>query len=573
MGRKLIFTMALGTVLAGLYGGRVIANLPHTKDTGAGAFDAMQTFSASDLKRIGVLANSNQVIFRQEGGGFVPVCRCGPKLSVREMPQRIIDALIAVEDRRFFNHGGIDFQALMRAMYKNVTAGRFREGGSTITQQLIKNTVLSARADVERKASEALIAVKLERILTKREIVTAYLNQVEFFYTKGRPILGIEQAARHYFGKSASELGVLETAMLVGMLKNPKRYNPELNPAIARERALTALRLMLEAGVITRKEMKLALKDRPKRGSKKMIWPETRYFVQWVAADFAREHPHVPVDGELRIAITLEVRTQDHAERAFRGALEDWPSIDAAFVTMAKDGRVVAMAGGRDFGARPLNQAVAARRQPASAFKPFVYLAALESGKKMTAKMSDAFAQSLNPYAVQLADLAGLENVAQTAKRLGIVSPLRRDRSLALGASETSLLELTTAYAAFASGGFKAKPYGYYGALSHGSELVWRTRDPPRRVVKKEQMKAMHRLFRYAVEHGTGAAAAVVPCAAGKTGTNQDNRDAWFVGYTEKQVTGVWLGNADNSPLPGLSGRDAARVWASVTKTYGKSCG
>ena len=573
MGRKFLIAVSLATVAVGGFGGHILANLPHSfsvngKTQGLPAI----AFTDSDIARIGTLASANQIVFRRDGAGWQAVCRCGPKLSVKEMPKRIVDALIAVEDRRFFAHGGFDLHSFARAMYRNVAAGRFKEGGSTITQQLVKNTVLSARQNMVRKASEALIAVNLERVMTKREIVTAYLNQVEFYATRGRPILGIEQAARHYFGKSAAELELLDTAMLIGMLKNPRRYNPG-EKTHSRERALTVLKLMVEAGVINRKQALKAWKTPVKRGSRKMIWPETRYFVEWVVSDFAKTYPSVPRDDSLRIAVTLEVLTQDRAEKAFQSAMAEWPQIEGAFVTMAKDGRVVAMTGGRDFGVKPLNRVTATKRQPASAFKPFVYLAAIEAGKKVTGTMVDAFAQSLNPYAVGLADLAGLEHVAQTAKRLGITSTLRRDRSLALGSSETTLLELTTAYAAFASGGLRARPYGYYGALSQGSDLVWRLADPAKRVIRKDDSQKMHQLLRHAVLDGTGAAAGAVTCAAGKTGTNQDNRDAWFVGYTGRQITGVWLGNDDNTPLPGLRGSDAARVWAEVTKTYAKSCG
>jgi penicillin-binding protein 1A len=521
------------------------------------------------LARLSRIVRSNQIVFEKEAKGWRAVCRCGPKLPFAAFPRHLLGAMLAAEDRRFMQHNGVDWRSVLRAAYRNVWERRAAEGASTLTMQLAKNTLLSPEKTFARKYTEARLAFDIEAAMSKQEIAAAYLNQVVFGHGGGRPIVGVEQAARYFFGKPAAEVNLLEAAILVGMLKKPARYNPRRHRARALARARKVLDLMVAEGYVGKAAVRRALRLGIVRGNKKPLWPETRYFTDWTVAEFKRAYPNVAVDGGLRIAITLEVRSQAAVEDALSRALAPWPGVETAMVTMAKDGRVVAMSGGRDYGRKPFNHATDARRQPASAFKPFVYLAALEAGARFGPAMVSAFAQSDNGFAIAMARLAGLDRVAATARRLGIRSPLRRDMSLPLGASETTLLELTAAYVPFASGGYAAAPYGYWGALADG-EIVWRKAPARRRVAKPAHMRAMHHLLRGAVLDGTGTAAAIIPGAAGKTGTNEGFKDAWFIGYTARQITGLWLGSADGRPLPGLTGSAAAALWADAVSSLPK---
>lgn len=517
------------------------------------------------------LINSNQIQFeRTDDGSLEVVCRCGPKIYTTDIPITLKQAVVAIEDKRFNDHHGIDPLAWGRAIGRAITApDENYEGASTLTQQLVKNAILYADRDPFRKRREMAIAIELEKVLSKDEILVAFLNQTIFGQTGARPIVGAEQAARHFFGRAAIELSLYESAVLAGLLKGPTIYNPNKYPERSRARAKLVLEAMLEQGFITRKEFTNALKERRRRGPRRPIKFEYRHFTDWVISEIGAERPDIEFNEYVRIPLTLETISQAKAESSLVAATQRFaPHQEVSFVTMAYDGRVVVMVGSRDYGTRQFNLATQAKRQPASSFKAFIYLAAIEERVVRPSRwLTRAFARSDNEVAQSLTRLVGPDKVAAVARRLGIRSPLREDQSLALGTSELSLTELTGAYAAFASRGFRATPYGYYGVVESGYALHWPDRQRGPRVIERGPVDEMRKLLRAVVLYGTGKPAAIVPGVRGKTGTSDENRDAWFIGFNSRNVSGLWIGNPDNSPMRGVSGSVASSVWAETVRS------
>jgi penicillin-binding protein 1A len=542
----------------------------------ADATDDHQPMPESELTedKLVKLVTSNQIEFRSNGGKLEPIIRCGPKVYLHEMSKYLRDAVVAVEDHRFFYHRGVDPNGLLRAGWRSlISMGRKLEGGSTITQQLIKNTVLNSDQSIGRKTTEWKLAWMLERAMSKPRILEAYLNQVVFEDRNGRLIVGVEQAARLYFGRTALDLSLFESAVLAGMLRKPHPRNPVRHPEAAREGAQDVLTKMIEQGIISEGEMALALITSRKKGQKKPIRSEMRSFVYWVLADIRSAVPSVNLDVGTRIPITLEIESQANAEAALKKATSAYVgnATENGYVTMGKDGQVVVLVGQRNYSLRQMNLATQAKRQPASTFKPFVYAAALEAGVvKPSRKLTEAMARSDNDEPRRLARLVGPGPVVDLARRLGIKSHIRTDASFALGTSEVTLLELTTAYVPFGNGGLAVRPYGYHGITSGGEIRYW-TNPTPRRAIAAELAKAIHPMLRAVVLEGTGIAAKHVKDAAGKTGTSDGNRDAWFIGMTSRHVSGIWLGNPDNSAMPGVGGATAARIWARVEKALPNS--
>jgi penicillin-binding protein 1A len=526
-------------------------------------------------RSLGPVAAPSITILSAEGE---PIARrgaiIGEPVDVMALPPHVGQAFIAIEDRRFFHHVGIDPWGIGRAMARNLRAGRVREGGSTISQQLAKTSFLSPDRTAGRKIQEALIALWLEARLTKTEILSRYLSNVFF----GDNVYGLRAASRHYFNVEPENLTLAQAAMLAGVVNAPSRLAPTSHLEAARDRARLVLREMREIGFITERQLADAHPARVRRGRRDDV-PSGTYFADWVmpqAAEIAEEGY-----GQRLVQTTLEGDLQRLAVRAVRRA--GLGRAQAALVAMRLDGRVVAMVGGKDYAASPFNRAVQARRQPGSAFKLFVYLAAFRQGLTPSTPVNDgpirlgtwqprnygdayrgpeplrdAVAYSSNSVAVQVTERVGRANVIRAARDLGITTPLRPDPSLPLGVNNVTLLELTAAYAAVAAGRYPIRPHGL-PPESGG----WFGGGGADRAVNRDRAFPMLRDVLYAVvQRGTGRAAALSVPTFGKTGTTSDYRDAWFVGFAGDLVVGVWIGNDDNRPLPGTSGGGTpARIW------------
>ncbi|MEO6387733.1 MAG: transglycosylase domain-containing protein, partial [Croceibacterium sp.] len=516
------------------------------------------------------------LLLSQEG---LPIARRG---AIKDEPVEVARlntltpaAFIAIEDRRFNRHWGIDPRAIGRAFVTNFTAGGVKQGGSTITQQLAKTSFLSSDRSYKRKAQEVIIAFWLEAWLTKDEILERYLSNAYF----GDNVYGLRAASLHYFYRRPENLKLEQAAMLAGLLQAPSRLAPTNNPDLAARRMRLVLRAMAQAGYITPAAARAAPTPQVDVRTKNNL-PTGTYFADW-ALPQARDQTEMSYARQT-IRTTLDSRLQ----AAARSAVERAPlgSAQVALVAMRPNGEVVAMIGGRDYSKSPFNRATQARRQPGSTFKLFVYLAALHSGMEPddridnraieqgsyrpknaggnyspTITLADAFARSSNVAAVRLWGQVGDDRIIAMARELGVTSPLARgDPSLALGTSTMTLLELTSAYAGVAGNLFPVKPTaftaeepGWLGNWFDGkSSLSGREQDD------------IETLLRQAINSGTGQAAMINHANFGKTGTTQDNRDALFVGYAGGLVVGVWVGNDDNSPLAGVHGGGVpARIW------------
>jgi penicillin-binding protein 1A len=505
-----------------------------------------------------------------------PIARRGAiieaPVAVADLPPYVGQAFIAIEDRRFFHHIGIDPYGIARAMFRNFRLGHLREGGSTLTQQLARTSFLSPDRTIGRKAQEALITLWLEAWLSKEDILNRYLSNAYF----GDNVYGLRAAAHHYFNSDPEHLTLAQAAMLAGVVNAPSRLAPTGNIEGAQQRSRRVLRVMAEVGYISKARAESTSLARVRRAPESDV-PTGTYFADWVLPQTGALSDDNY--GERQVQTTLEGDLQRYAVRAVRRA--NLGGAQAALVAMRLDGRVVAMVGGRDYAQSAFNRATQARRQPGSAFKPFVYLAAFRAGFTPSTPVNDvpirlgdwqpnnygnsyrgrmllrdAVAYSSNSVAVQTQERVGRRNVIRAARDLGISSPLRADPSLALGTNGVSLIELTAAYAGIASGRYPIRAHGLTepapGWLGWGSEPIHRDGHFP---MLRDVMHAV-------VDHGTGRAANLSVLTFGKTGTTSDYRDAWFVGFAGDLVVGVWIGNDDNHPLPGTSGGGLpARIW------------
>ncbi|WP_326523830.1 transglycosylase domain-containing protein [Sphingomonas sp.] len=499
----------------------------------------------------------------------------GDPVDVARLPKHIPQAFMAIEDRRFYSHWGISPRGITRAMWNNFRAGGMREGGSTITQQLAKNAFLTSDRTFGRKARELMISFWLEAWLTKDEILSRYLSNVYF----GDNVYGLSAAARHYFSKRAEELSVSQAAMLAGLVKAPSRLAPTVNLSGARARQKLVVGAMVDTGFLTKAEAADAGPARLNVERTKEL-PTGTYFADWVLPE-ARDRSG-EISNEITVTTTLDTRLQRAAERAVRRA--GLRQAQVALVAMRPDGTVVAMVGGKNYRESPFNRATQARRQPGSTFKLFVYLAALRSGMDANSTVLDepvtigewspknsdgrysgeislarAFAKSSNVAAARLTKDVGVANVIRAARDLGVTTPIANEASIALGTSTMSLLELTSAYAAIAAGGYPVRARG----LTAEQEGTWLERLRGRSTqFGDRELEGMRELLSRSIASGTGRSAALSITGFGKTGTTQDNRDALFVGYAQGLVAGVWVGNDDNSPNPGLQGGGIpARIW------------
>jgi penicillin-binding protein 1A len=510
----------------------------------------------------------------------------GQPVHLKNLPPYLPEAVIATEDRRFYHHFGIDPFGLLRAAFADLRAGRVVQGGSTLTQQLAKNLFLSPDRTLTRKIQEALLAVWLERRFTKNEILEIYLNRVYF----GAGAYGVDAAAHRYFKEPASQLTLFQAATIAGLLKAPTRFSPVNDKSLADARAQQVLDAMKTVGYITAAQETAALHSETRLGVTQPTHPSDRYFADWIY----QQIPEFAGLGnrDLVITTTLDPKMQGDAEAAVGTTLDQEGAKDhvgqGALVAMSPDGAIRAMVGGRNYGDSQFNRVTQAQRQPGSAFKPIVYAAALEHGLSPYARfddrririgkwephnyenkyrgevsVADALAYSINTVAAQVIERTGVGNVIALARRLGITSDLQRDDSLALGTSDVTLLELTSAYAAFANGGIGVWPYGVVEIKdTHGQIVYDRHGSGPGRVLSPQVAGTMNQLLAGVIARGTGRAARIDRPAAGKTGTTQDFRDALFIGYTADLVTGVWFGNDDNSPTKHITGGILpARTW------------
>lgn len=515
----------------------------------------------------------------------------GDNVRAEDLPPYLIDAVLAIEDRRFYTHFGIDPIGLARAMVTNLLAGGVVQGGSTITQQLAKNLFLSRERSYERKIKEALLALWLEYQLSKDEILSAYLNRVYL----GAGTYGVDAASRLYFGKDVKDITLQEAAVLAGLLKAPSRYSPSRNPGLSKERANVVLNAMVAAGYLSENQIKDMTNLPPRPVSKPSKGQSVRYFTDWAIDGIDMMIGTPP--GDITIHTTLDRRIQTDAETALTRALlessEQRNASQGAVLIMGLDGRVLGMVGGRDYKLSQFNRAVQAKRQPGSAFKPFVYLTALKQGwdpddmildEPFTkgkykpenyageyfgeVRLEEAMGRSLNTAAVRLMDAIGRQPVIDTAHELGIRSELQSDLSLALGTSAVSMLELTTAYTAIANGGYAVFPYAITKITDANGNILYEKpkRLKTRKIIDQRPLEDIDFMLRSVVANGT-ARGAQIPgiLPAGKTGTSQDSRDAWFVGYTDRFIGAVWMGNDDNAPMDEVTGGSyPARIWSQV---------
>lgn len=515
----------------------------------------------------------------------------GSEVEFYELPVHLVNAVVATEDRRFFDHNGVDVVGILRAFYVNQKAGRIVQGGSTITQQLAKMLFLSPTRSFKRKIQEVLLAIQLEYSFSKEKILTLYLNRAYF----GSGNYGVGDAAKFYFGKDVAQINLNESAMLAGLLKAPSKLSPKNNKKAAQERANVVLKNMIVSGFLNENHIAEIDQD---------VAYERYNLQKFYFADFVKDQYKDYLSGHdlgeksISIKTTLDKKTQDGLE----DALEDFIAKNAvklkesqiAAVVMKKDGAVVAMSGGKDYKKSQFNRAVYAKRQSGSAFKTFVYLTAFENGYKPEDEFEDteidvaswvpknyndkyygdvtlkeAFAKSLNSVAVQLAYELKREDIISTAKRLGIISQIDPDDlTIVLGTTQISLFELTAAYATIANNGMAVIPYSILEIKNNNEDSLYkRSGSGLGRVISLQADSYIKEIMREVVQNGTGKNANIAGDIYGKTGTSQDFRDAFFVGFNDEYVIGVWIGNDDNSPTNKITGGSLpAKLFAKIMR-------
>lgn len=551
-------------------------------------------YYAHDLPEISRLGKENKkasITIETEDGSILASYGdlYGDYVSYHEFPESLIDAVIATEDRRFFSHFGIDIIGISRAMYKNWKAGYIVQGGSTISQQLAKVLFLTSERTFRRKFQELILALWLEFKYSKEEILTIYLNKVYL----GAGNYGIDAASRYYFDKDVFQLTLKESAILAGLLKAPTRYAPSNHPEQAEKRAQQVLLNMEAAGFINGFDVEKASYTPVYAVTKRHHKLRNPYFTDWILEQIPNYIGNV--DFDLVVTTTLNKKIQTIAEANLNHILDSYgeerDASQGAVVVLNPQGEILAMVGGRSYRKSQFNRVTKAQRQPGSAFKIFTYLAAFEQDIKPNETMFDqpidlngwqpknykeeflgemqlneAFYRSINTIAVQLSEKVGRYQVIDMAKRLGVDSRLKSHPSLALGANEVNLLEMTRAYAHLANLGKRVHVTGIKEIRDKDDFLIYRRAEAeePARVLSKAVTAKMNYLLTQVVSetHGTGKKARLTRQTAGKTGTSQDSRDAWFIGFTPEYVTGVWVGNDDNSPMQYVTGGTLpAMVW------------
>ncbi|MCE2991473.1 MAG: PBP1A family penicillin-binding protein [Candidatus Jidaibacter sp.] len=509
----------------------------------------------------------------------------GERLTYSNIPIYMVQAVVAAEDRRFFEHIGIDPIGIIRAYFVNLKAGRVVQGGSTITQQLAKIIYLSPERTFKRKLQEIIIALELERKFSKEQIISLYLNRVYL----GKGNYGIDAASKYYFGKSGTDLGVFESAIIAGLLKAPSRYSPSNNLALAIGRARQVLEQMYNEGYITEEQYKYGSPPTVVERGVGRGALRNPYFADYVLSEIPDLVQNTSQD--LNIYTTLNIEAQETLEEVVEKyavqAKSKYNADQIAGLVMEPNGAIKAMIGGVSYQKSQFNRAVTAKRQPGSAFKFFIYLAALEGGLELSDRFVDepisikqgkglplwsprnidrkyhgemtaeeAFARSINTIAVKISEKTGVDKVAEIAKRLGVVSKIPHFSSIALGTAEMSLLEMTQSFAHIANFGHKANAFGVIKITDGNGGILYEFPGVEReQVIDPEVSEKMRELLRAVVLNGSGKRAAIPGMEIfGKTGTTQEHHDAWFIGFTDDIVTGIWIGNDDSSPTKNLGG-------------------
>jgi penicillin-binding protein 1A len=559
---------------------------------------ASWALAAPEIPKLPPIVRPAQITYVDQSGAVIGVRggQWAPPVDIARLPAHVPAAFVSIEDRRFYDHEGFDPVGMARAIVKDVTQGK-REGASTITQQLARNLFLTNDQNIQRKATELVYAVQLEQTYSKKQILGLYLSRVNF----GGGAWGLDAAARRYFNKAPGRLTVKEAAMLAAIMKSPTNYNPAAFPKENAERAALVLDAMLETGAITPAQRAQALAEKPKVWKTAPTAP-AQYFVDWVDAQTRQMVPNLNQDlvVETTLDMALETAAADSAKATVARFAKQKAS-QAAVVAIDATGRVRVMVGGVDYASAPYNRAVLAKRQAGSAWKPFVYLTALEAGRTPDVMVVDepvtigtwsprnyedgfagpvtlerAFAQSINTVAARLADEVGRDNVAATARRVGIVSPVNTDPAMALGSTLVTPLEMAQAYAAFANGGDRVAAVGLERIKTAGGQVLWtRQAAVPVPAIGNPALSELQQMMRTVIASGTVTRAAIPGYdLAGKTGTTSDYKDAWFCGYTGGLAAVVWMGRDDNSPMDRITGGIApAEAWKGLMTTAVKRLG
>jgi len=549
--------------------------------------------SGPEIPRLPPIRREPQVTYLDRSGAVIGVRggRFAPPVDIDRLPPYVPAAFVAIEDRRFYSHDGFDPVGMARALVSDLASGGAKQGASTITQQLARNLFLTDARTMSRKATELVYAVELEQAYSKKQILGLYLSRVYF----GSGAYGLEAAAQRYFDRPASRLTLRQAAMLAALMKSPTEYDPVTYPERSAERTRLVLDAMVETGAITAGQRSRALSETPK------VWKTARqesaqYFVDYADAQVHRIFPRVTQDivVETTLDLPLEAAAGDEAKDV-AARFKSRGVEQAALISLNEEGAVRVLIGGVDYQTGPYDRAVEAHRQPGSAWKPFVYLAALEAGRTPETMVVDepvtiqgwtpanyepeflgpitmetAFAKSINTVAATLADQVGRDVVAADARRLGITSPINTDPAMALGTTDVTPLEMAQAYDALGNGGQKVEAYGVEQVRVVGGAVIYRHRPAPRpQVVNNPQLSELDEMMRQVIASGTGTAAAIPgKDVAGKTGTTSDFKDAWFCGFTGGITTVVWMGRDDARPMAHIAGGSApAQLWRAVMVT------
>ncbi|HXV00880.1 MAG TPA: PBP1A family penicillin-binding protein, partial [Caulobacteraceae bacterium] len=547
----------------------------------------------AELPSLPPIRREPQITYLDRSGAVIGVRggRYGPPVNIDRLPAYVPAAFVAIEDRRFYSHAGIDPVGMARALVADLTSGRTAQGGSTITQQLARNLYLSNDQTLERKGQELIYAAELERVYSKKQILGLYLSRIYF----GSGAYGIEAAAHRYFNKPAERLTLREAAMLAAVPKSPTAYDPAEQPTRSAERTALVLSAMVDTGAITQTQRARALAHPAK------VWPSEeasagQYFIDWIDGPVRKTLGAARADAIVDTTLDLPAeRAAGEAVKTVVGRFAHAGAGQAAVVSMDAIGRVRVLVGGLDHDSGPYDRAVSAHRQAGSSWKPFVYLAAMEAGRTPDTMAVDepvtiagwsprdfepefmgpvtlqvALAHSLNTVAARLADEIGRQNVVAAAHRVGILSPIGTEPAMALGAELVAPLEMAQAYDAFSNGGARVSAYGIERIRTVSGRLIFAHRGPaPQPAIANPALSEMNQMLRTVITAGTGARAAIPGYdLAGKTGTTSDFRDAWFCGFTGGLTTVVWMGRDDNAPMRGITGGSApAELWRMVMRT------